>query len=52
VIPADNKWFTRILVSAAIVEVFWKLELAYPRADDARRKELAAARQVLVGETG
>jgi PPK2 family polyphosphate:nucleotide phosphotransferase len=51
VIPADNKWFTRILVSAAIVEVFWKLELAYPRADDARRKELAAARQVLMGET-
>jgi len=50
VIPADNKWFTRIVAAAAIVEVFWKLELAYPRPDDARKKELAAARQVLMGE--
>jgi hypothetical protein len=50
VIPADNKWFTRIVVAAAIVEAFWKLELAYPRVDDARKKELAAARQALMEE--
>ena len=50
VIPADNKWFTRIVVAAAIVEAFWKLELAYPLADDARKKELAAARRALMRE--
>jgi polyphosphate kinase 2 (PPK2 family) len=50
VIPADNKWFTRIVVAAAIVEAFWKLELAYPLADVARKKEIAAARQALMGE--
>ena len=50
VIPADNKWFTRIMVAAAVVEAFWKLELAYPRVDDAKKKELAEARQALTGE--
>jgi PPK2 family polyphosphate:nucleotide phosphotransferase len=50
VIPADNKWFTRIVVATAIVEAFWKLELAYPRVDDAKKKELVAARQALMEE--
>ena len=50
VIPADNKWFIRIVVAAVIVEAFLKLELAYPRVDDAKRKELAEARQALMGE--
>ena len=48
VIPADNKWFTRIVVAAAIVEAFWKLDPAYPQVDDARKKELAAARRSLM----
>jgi PPK2 family polyphosphate:nucleotide phosphotransferase len=50
VIPADNKWFTRLAVAAAIVEAFWKLKLAYPRVDGAKRKELALAREALMGE--
>jgi PPK2 family polyphosphate:nucleotide phosphotransferase len=50
VIPADNKWFTRIMVATAVVEAFWNLELAYPRVDDAKKKELAEARQALTGE--
>jgi PPK2 family polyphosphate:nucleotide phosphotransferase len=50
VIPADNKWFTRLVVAAVIVEAFWKLELAYPRVDDAKKKDLAAARKALMGE--
>ncbi|MBP2668408.1 MAG: hypothetical protein H6Q80_610 [Deltaproteobacteria bacterium] len=50
VIPADNKWFTRLVVAAAIVEAFWKLELAYPQVDDAKKKDLAAARKALMGE--
>jgi len=47
VIPADNKWFTRLVVAAVIVEAFWNLSLAYPRVDEAKRKELALARKAL-----
>ena len=47
VIPADNKWFTHLAVSAAIVETLEELGLAYPTVDAAKRKELQAARQVL-----
>ena len=50
VIPADNKWFTRLAVAAVIVEAFWKLKLEYPRVDEAKRKELALAREALAGE--
>ena len=47
VIPADNRWFTRLVVAAVIVEAFWNLSLAYPRVDEAKRKELALARKAL-----
>jgi PPK2 family polyphosphate:nucleotide phosphotransferase len=47
VIPADNKWFTHLTVSAAIVETLEELSLAYPKMDTAKRKELEAARQTL-----
>jgi PPK2 family polyphosphate:nucleotide phosphotransferase len=47
VIPADNKWFTRIAVAAAIVDTLESLNLSYPKVDDAKAKELAAARKVL-----
>ena len=50
VIPADNKWFTRLVVAAVISGAFWKLKLAYPRVDDAKKKDLAAARKALMGE--
>jgi len=50
VVPADNKWFTRLVVAAVIVEAFWKLDPAYPEIDDAKRKELALARQALMSE--
>jgi hypothetical protein len=50
VIPADNKWFTRLAVAAVIVEAFWKLKLVHPRVDDAKRKELALAREALMRE--
>jgi PPK2 family polyphosphate:nucleotide phosphotransferase len=47
VIPADNKWFTRIAVAAAIVDTLEDLNLAYPKVDKAKAKELAAARKIL-----
>jgi PPK2 family polyphosphate:nucleotide phosphotransferase len=50
VVPADNKWFTRIVVAAAIVETLEDLDLAYPKVDAAKRKELKAARAILEGE--
>jgi PPK2 family polyphosphate:nucleotide phosphotransferase len=47
VIPADNKWFTRIVVAAAIVEAVERLDLAYPTVDTNKMKELEAARAAL-----
>jgi PPK2 family polyphosphate:nucleotide phosphotransferase len=50
VVPADNKWFTRLIVAAAIVEAVEKLELSYPKIDAAKKKQLAAARAALARE--
>jgi PPK2 family polyphosphate:nucleotide phosphotransferase len=50
VVPADNKWFTRLLVAAAIVEAVEKLDLTYPKVDDEKKKTLVAARADLVRE--
>ena len=50
VVPADNKWFTRLVVAAAIVEVVEELDLAYPRVGTEKKKELAAARAELASE--
>ena len=47
VVPADNKWFTRIAVASAIVDALEELELAYPKVSDAKKKELADARKLL-----
>ena len=44
VVPADNKWFTRLLVAAAIVEAVENLDLAYPAVDAKKQKELQAMR--------
>ena len=50
VVPADNKWFSRLLVAAAIVEAMASLDLAYPKIDAAKKKELAAVRVALSRE--
>jgi PPK2 family polyphosphate:nucleotide phosphotransferase len=47
VVPADNKWFTRIAVASAIVDALEELDLAYPKVSDAKKKELADARKLL-----
>jgi PPK2 family polyphosphate:nucleotide phosphotransferase len=47
VIPADYKWFTRLMVASAVVEALDGLKLSYPRLDAAGRKEVAAARRLL-----
>jgi PPK2 family polyphosphate:nucleotide phosphotransferase len=47
VVPADHKWFTRLVVAGAIVAELEKLNLRYPKLDKAKRKELDAARREL-----
>ena len=47
VVPADNKWFTRLSVAAAIVEAVEKLDLAYPTVDAKKKKELQTMRAEL-----
>jgi polyphosphate kinase 2 (PPK2 family) len=49
VVPADNKWFTRIAVAAAIIEALDALDLHYPKVGKEKLKELAAAKKVLLG---
>jgi polyphosphate kinase 2 (PPK2 family) len=48
VVPADNKWFTRVVVCTAVIETLAGLDLAYPTVSAATRKELAAARRALL----
>jgi len=49
VVPADNKWFTRIVVASAVIETLDALNLRYPKVSKDKLKELAAAKQVLIG---
>ena len=50
VVPADNKWFARLLVAAAIVEAVERLDLAYPTVDAEKQKELQTIRAALSQE--
>jgi PPK2 family polyphosphate:nucleotide phosphotransferase len=47
VVPADHKWFTRLVVAAAIVDALAELDLHYPKVTPAQRRALAAARREL-----
>ena len=51
VVPADNKWFTRLVVAATIVEAVEGLDLAYPKVDPKMKQELVAARAELDAES-
>jgi PPK2 family polyphosphate:nucleotide phosphotransferase len=50
VVPADNKWFTRVVVSAAIVDALASLDLTYPELSEEKKWELARAREALLGK--
>lgn len=50
VVPADNKWFTRLVVVGAIVEALEKMRLKYPVIDKTQRAELEQARELLLNE--
>jgi hypothetical protein len=48
VVPADNKWFTRVVVAAAVIDALASLDLQYPEVTEAQCKELAAAKEALI----
>jgi PPK2 family polyphosphate:nucleotide phosphotransferase len=50
VVPADNKWFTRVVVAAAIIDALASLDVKYPKVGPEKLKELAAARRALLAE--
>jgi PPK2 family polyphosphate:nucleotide phosphotransferase len=50
VVPADKKWYTRLVVAAAIISALEELNLHYPIVGADKRKELKAARAALEHE--
>ncbi|HVN85156.1 MAG TPA: polyphosphate kinase 2 family protein [Candidatus Binatia bacterium] len=50
VVPADNKWFTRVVVAAAIIDALASLDLHYPKVSAEKLKELAVAKRTLLNE--
>jgi PPK2 family polyphosphate:nucleotide phosphotransferase len=50
VVPADKRWFTRLVVAAAIVDAVEQLDLTYPQVDATKKKELATMRAALARE--
>ena len=49
-VPADNKWFTRIVVSHAVVDVLQGMKLKYPSVSGAQKSALDEARKQLEKE--
>lgn len=50
IIPADNKWYTRLVIAGIIYKQFEKLDLHYPRLNETRKEELQKARIQLMNE--
>jgi len=50
VVPADNKWFTRVVVAAAVIEALSSLDLEFPEVSEAKLKSLAVAKRSLLGD--
>jgi polyphosphate kinase 2 (PPK2 family) len=48
VIPADNKWFTRLAVASAIIEALHGLDLQFPEVDAEKKRELEKVRKALL----
>jgi hypothetical protein len=51
VVPADNKWFTRVVVAAAVIETLWSLKLQFPKVGKSKLKDLAAIKRELLGNS-
>ena len=49
-VPADNKWFTRVVVASAVIDALASLNLQYPEISAAKSKELAAVKKALLAK--
>jgi PPK2 family polyphosphate:nucleotide phosphotransferase len=52
VVPADHKWFTRLVVAGAVIDALEDMSLAFPKVDKAKRQELAAVKTALEQQEG
>ena len=50
VVPADHKWFARVVIGSAIVSALDRLDLHFPKVDKAERSEFAQVREALLKE--
>ena len=50
VVPADRKWYARLVVASILVDAMASVDLHYPAVDDAQRARLAGYRARLVAE--
>ena len=50
VVPADHKWFSRLVVAAATIDALGSLGLDFPAVDDSRKQEMEGARKALLSE--
>ena len=50
VVPADHKWFTRLVVAAAIIDALDDMDLTYPELSAEKKRELAQARELLIAQ--
>lgn len=48
VVPADNKWFTRLVVAAAVIDALTSLNLKYPKVSAEKRRELVEVREAML----
>jgi PPK2 family polyphosphate:nucleotide phosphotransferase len=51
IIPADDKWFTRLVLANIIVSELSRLDLNYPQLSDQQKKDLENSKKLLTGET-
>jgi PPK2 family polyphosphate:nucleotide phosphotransferase len=51
VVPADNKWFTRLVVAAAVIDALASLDLDYPKVSDTKLADLASAKKMLMADS-
>ena len=49
-VPADHKWFARVVIGSAIVTALEKLDLKFPRADKASLQEFKQVRTALLAD--
>ena len=52
VVPADNKWYTQLIVASAIISTLEELDLSFPDVDKKKKKELEIVRESLLHEKG